>query len=379
MNACSSRCTNKKKCPPSSKVVRLRLTATKRNSTQLVVVVNVTHLGNNQTTECYALVNSGCGRTCIDEDFMKVQGWRSYWMKTPLTLIYADGSTNSRSPACFVCPMKIEVNSKFAILDMLVTNLHKHQMYLGYDWLSKVNPTIDWCSERLLSLTTLLDDPPKAPVDTTSVNDCQDNVPDYVKEFLSIFLDDEFQKLPPHQIWDHVIKIDNKKAPPKGKCYPINRHEQDALKTFINDNLALGRIRPSQSPFASPFFFKEELTKLCGIQDYRRLNDITKPDQYPLPLISELIRKLMGAKYFTKMDLHFGFNNMRIREGDEEKAAFITPMGLFEPLVMQFGLRNAPATFQRMMEQIFRVKIELGKVMIYLDDILIATLTRREN
>src|ERR1700721_1462588 len=148
------------------------------------------------------------------------------------------------------------------------------------------------------SLTTLLDDPPEAPVDMTSVNDCQDNVPDYVKEFLSIFLDDEFQKLPPHQIWDHVIKIDNKKAPPKGKCYPINRHEQDALKTFINDNLALGRIRPSQSPFASPFFFKEELTKLCGIQDYRRLNDITKPDQYPLPLISELIRKLMEQNNF---------------------------------------------------------------------------------
>jgi len=87
----------------------------------------------------------------------------------------------------------------------------------------------------------------------------------------------------------------------------------------------------------------------------------------------------MGAKYFTKMDLRFGFNNVKIKEGDKEKATFIMPMGLFEPLVMQFGLQNAPATFQRMMEQIFRVEIESGKVMIYLDDILIVTLTRKEN
>ena len=357
----------------------MRLTATKKKSSQLVVAANITHIGSHRTTECYALVDSGCGRTCIDEDFMKVQGWRAYRMKTPLTLVYADGSTNSRSPACFVCPMKIEVNGKYAILDVLVTKLHKHQMYLGYDWLTEVNPEIDWRSERLLSMATLLDDPPEAPVDTTSVNDCRDQVPDYVKEFPSVFSDDEFQKLPPHRIWDHAIEIDETKPPPRGKCYPINRHEQDALKTFINDNLASGRIRPSQSPFASPFFFKEEPTKLRGIQDYRRLNDITKPDRYPLPLISELIRKLTGAKYFTKMDLRFGFNNVRIKEGDEEKAAFITPMGLYEPLVMQFGLRNAPATFQRMMEQIFRIEIESGKVMIYLDDILIATLTRKEN
>src|ERR1700722_9963807 len=151
-----------------------------------------------------------------------------------------------------VCPMKIEINGKFAVLNVLVTKLNKHQMYLGYDWLSEVNPDIDWCSERLLSLTTLLDDPPKAPVDTTSVNNCQDDVPDYVKEFPSVFSDDKFQKLPPHWIWDHTIEINETKPPPRGKCYLINHHEQDALKTFINDNLASGRIRPSQSPSLPP-------------------------------------------------------------------------------------------------------------------------------
>ena len=96
-------------------------------------------------------------------------------------------------------------------------------------------------------------------------------------------------------------------------------------------------------------------------------------------MISAVLEKLKAAKYFTKMDLRWGFNNVRIKEGDEEKAAFITPRGLFEPLVMQFRLRNAPPTFQRMMDAILIVEIESGYVVVFVDDILIFTTTIEEN
>ena len=94
-------------------------------------------------------------------------------------------------------------------------------------------------------------------------------------------------------------------------------------------------------------------------------------NKYPLPLISELIEKLQGARYFTRLDVRWGFNNVRMKEGDEWKAAFRTNRGLFEPLVMFFSLTNSPATFQTMMNDIFRELIVEGVVVVYLDDILI--------
>ncbi len=106
---------------------------------------------------------------------------------------------------------------------------------------------------------------------------------------------------------------------------------------------------------------------------------MTIKNQYLLSLISELIDKLRGAKYFTKLDICWGYNNIRIKEGDKEKAAFRTNRGLFEPTVMFFGLTNSPATFQWMMNDIFRDLIGEGKVTIYLDDILIFTKDQAEH
>ena len=91
----------------------------------------------------------------------------------------------------------------------------------------------------------------------------------------------------------------------------------------------------------------------------------------PLPLIPELIDKLRRARYYTKFDVCWGYNNIRIKEGDEWKAAFKTHLGLFEPTVMTFGLCNAPATFQTFMNNIVEDMIDAGKVVVYLDDILI--------
>jgi hypothetical protein len=100
---------------------------------------------------------------------------------------------------------------------------------------------------------------------------------------------------------------------------------------------------------------------------------ITRKNRYLLPLIDNLIHWLEDACYFTKLDVRWGYNNVHIREGDEWKAAFRTNRGLFEPLVMYFGLTNSPATFQMMMNEIFQDLITKGVISVYLDDILIFT------
>ena len=152
------------------------------------------------------------------------------------------------------------------------------------------------------------------------------------------------------------------------------------MKDFIVENLKTGRIRPSKSPYTSPFFFgKKKDGKLRPIQDYQKLNQITVPNKTPLPLIKEVINQLNGAKVFSKMDIRWGFNNIRIKEGDEEKAAFVTSEGLFEPTVMFFGLTNSPATFQTMMNAILRPVILEGHVQVYIDDILVYTSTKEEH
>ncbi len=113
------------------------------------------------------------------------------------------------------------------------------------------------------------------------------------------------------------------------------------------------------------------------MQDYRKINALTVHNQYPLPLISDLIRDLSNAHIYTKLDVRWGYNNVHIREGDEHKAVFKTKYGLFEPTVMYFGLTNSPATFQTMMNYIYCdviLKHELRgtTIHVYMDDISIA-------
>jgi hypothetical protein len=138
--------------------------------------------------------------------------------------------------------------------------------------------------------------------------------------------------------------------------------------------MARGTIRPSKSPYAASFFFiKKKNGKLRPVQDYRPVNAWTVKNRYPLPLIPQLIDQLRGCTLFTGMDVEWGYNKVLIKEEDRWKATFITNEGLFEPTVMFFGLTNSPATFQTMINTIFRDLIDGGSVTIYMDDIAIHT------
>jgi len=109
------------------------------------------------------------------------------------------------------------------------------------------------------------------------------------------------------------------------------------------------------------------------VQDYRYLNKGTIKDNYPLPLISDLIDTMGTKKVFTKMDLRWGYNNVWMKEEDKWKAVFTIHLGVYEPTVMFFGLTNSPATFQAMMNNILRDLINIGEVATFMNDILVGT------
>jgi len=144
----------------------------------------------------------------------------------------------------------------------------------------------------------------------------------------------------------------------------------------VKDQLRKGYIRPLKSPQTSPVFFvgKKNGGKRM-VMDYRNLNDQTIKNNYLLPLITELIDNMRSKKVFTKMDLRWEFNNVRIKEGDEWKGAFTTYIGSFEPTVIFFRMTNSLATFQAMMNEILRDLINKGKVVAFVDDVLVETET----
>ena len=161
--------------------------------------------------------------------------------------------------------------------------------------------------------------------------------------------------------------------------YPMNPKEMEACKEFIDKNLKAGKIQKSQSPQVSLFFFIQKKDGgLRPCHDYCYLNEHTVKNTYPLPLISTLINKLKGVKYFSKMDVRWGYNNICIKEGDEWKTMFMTPFSLYELLVMFFRQCNSPPTFQAFMDSTFGDMIAEGWLIIYMDDVLVFAKTLEE-
>src|SRR5258707_11861890 len=197
-------------------------------------------------------------------------------------------------------------------------------------------------------------------------------IPECYKDFVDVFLEEAFAHLPPCKAWDHAIELHPNAKLPRGGTFPLSPTEQKELDTFLRENLANRQICLSKSPIGAPVFFvKKKEGSLRLVQDYWKLNEIMVKNSYPLPLVSNMLTRLCDAEWFTTLDLHWSFNNVRLKEGDEWKAAFSTNRGLFEPLVMFFGLCNSPATFQTMMNDILHPFIDRNEAVCYMDDILI--------
>jgi hypothetical protein len=206
---------------------------------------------------------------------------------------------------------------------------------------------------------------PKTYTDPTT------KVPEEYHKHLRVFSRQEADRLPEHRPYDHNIILEEGKQPGFGPLYGMSRNELEVLRKYLVDNLAKGFIRASSSPVSSPVIFvKKPNGGLRFCVDYRALNAITVKNRYPIPLIQETLSRLSKAKYYTKLDIISAFNRLRIAKGDEWLTAFRTRYGLFEYLVMPFGLANAPSTFQHYVNDVLRPYLDVF-CTAYIDDILI--------
>jgi len=195
-----------------------------------------------------------------------------------------------------------------------------------------------------------------------------------------VFGKKQLERMPTRKVWDHAIDVKEGFVPRKGKMYPLLREERKEVREFVKEQMRKGYIWPLKSLQTVPVFFVGKKDgKKWMIQDYRYLNEWTIKNNYPLLLISDVLENIGMKKLFTKMDLRWGYNNVRIKEGDEWKTAFTIPEGSFEPMVIFFGLTNSPATFQAMMNELLRDLINTGKVTVFINNVIVGTETEEEH
>jgi len=215
-------------------------------------------------------------------------------------------------------------------------------------------------------------------------------LPEEFKCHTALFSDEEANKFPPAcGDGDHkIVLMDTAPTCFNCKVYLLSRDEQEAENKFIDENLEKGYIAPLDSPysFSTCMVPKNDSKEKRYIIDYRPLNAVTQKDVTPLPNLKQCIENLQGMELFSKFDIHWGYNNICIREGNQWKATFKTYQGLFKPKVMFFGMSNSPASFQWFMnsilEELYEYFEKKGILKIwhilqnYMDDCGIGTLLK---
>ena len=184
-----------------------------------------------------------------------------------------------------------------------------------------------------------------------------DKVQVILEQYRDVFPDELPAGLPPERSVYQTIPLEDSNAvPPARKSYRLSQPELQECKQQLTALLAKGHIQPSCSPYGPPVLFVKKATGgLHVCIDFRRLNEQTIKNHYPLPRLDELFDKLQGATVFSSIDLQSAYNQVRLRPEDVPKTAFTTPFGLFELKVLCFGLTNAPGTFQNIRNDMLKM------------------------
>jgi len=369
--------------------------------------IEVEKIDTHEGVMIKVLLDSGATGMFMDRKMAARHGFKLQELKRPLMVKNVDGTVNSGRAITHQVECNMFYKGHVERMKMDVCDLGKTEVILGMPWLAAHNPEINWetgevkmtrclplCGgkskkkERVRMMATeeeekivhwAIDDKEDWGREEEIEEDhrkIEEMVPKKFLRWKKVFGKVELERMPTRKIWDHAIDLKETFKPWKGKIYPLSKNEREEVQNFVEDQLRKGYIRPSKSPQMSPVFFigKKNGSKRM-VMDYRSLNSQTVKNNYPLLLITELIDNMGSKKVFTKMDLKWGFNNVRIKEGDEWKRAFTTHIGSFKPTVMFFGMTNSPATFQAMMNEILRDLINKGKVAAFMDDVLVKTET----
>ena len=384
-----------------------------------------------------ALLDSGATGLVMSSEFAKKQGFKLKKLKRPMQVRNVDGSFNREGPIENTVEVNIYYKGHTERTEIDVIGGQKWSVILGMPWLARHNPEIDWrtgevkmtrcpdeCGKqwrlvqgklgwekqkeeeakkkagkkkeerekkkkkkqkkgktmevrKVAEKWEIWDEEEEAVKSEAEVRKL---VPEKFHRWIKVFGKKQLERMPMRKLWDHAIDIKEGFVPWKGKVYPLSREEREEVREFVKKQLRKGYIWLSKSPqTALVFFVGKKDGKKRMVQDYQYLNEWTIKNNYPLPLISDILENIGTKKLFTKMDLRWGYNNVRIKEGDEWKAAFMMPEGLFEPTMMFFGLTNSPATFQAMMNELLRDLINIGKVAVFIDDVIVGMETEEDH
>ena len=345
----------------------------------------------HKTTNIEALLDCGATHNFIDPRTIKSLAMGTNLLKQPLIVHNVDGTVNKGGTINSYCNLWVRRGTHVEKMGFYVANLGQDRLILGYPWFQKFNPQFNWKTNVLEGEELEIDTAgyrTKIASTLRAVETTQESmeverktileqIPAVYHQYWEVFSEQASYRFPPEWEEDHAIVL-KEGAPNKIDCkiYQQTAEELEATHQFITESLAKGYITDSKSPYASALFYRKKKDgKLRPIMDYRILNKWTVRDNYPLPLITNIIERLQGKTLFSKFDIRWGYNNIRIKKEDRWKAAFKTPFGLYEPTVMYFGLTNSLATFCRAMQKMLRNWLnnypdETGN---YIDDMIVAT------
>ncbi|KAJ4777533.1 polyprotein [Rhynchospora pubera] len=363
--------------------------------------------GEVKGTPITALVDSGSTHTFVDPKVIEKTGFQVTKIN-PMVITVANGEKMQCDTKCEGFTWCMQGN-EFAF-DVRVMQIGAYDMLSGGDWIRKMGPILLDVKSLTLAMIKegnkielkgiqnmgalqLIDGAELGeefkdgavcmltqlyPIKTSEIEIL---MPKPIQNLLTQYSDifQEPQTLPPKRTHDHIIPLKAGTEPINLRPYRYSKEQKEEIEKIIDEMLATAIINPSSSPFASPALLvknKDGSWRLCI--DYRKLNSFTIKNKYPIPVVDELLEELKGAEIFSKIDLRAGYHQIRVKEDDIYKTAFRVHHGHFEFKVMPFGLTNAPASFQNLMNGVF--KKELRKcVLVFFDDILVYSKSMAEH
>jgi len=341
----------------------------------VTVKIGLERIDTQEGITVEALLDSGATGLVISSKFTRKQGFKLKRLERLMQVRNVDGSFNREGPIENTMKVNIYYKGHTERTEIDVIGGQKWAVILGMLWLARHNPEIDWRTGEV-KMTRCPDECGKQwrPVQEKSGWEKQKEeeakeevekkkkekekerkkkqkkgktvevrkvaeeweiweeeeeaakseaeakklVPEKFHKWIKVFGKKQSERMPTRKLWDHAIDVKEGFMPRKGKVYPLSREEREEVREFVKEQLRKSYIWPSKSPqTALVFFVGKKDGKKRMVQDYRYLNEWTIKNNYPLPLISDVLENIDTKKLFTKMDLRWGYNNVRIKEGNE--------------------------------------------------------------